>query len=439
LIDHVARHHFGANLIGTANRADAGAIWIPCTLVFIAISFNFFLCFVNTNIAAISPAHLIGSELVIILMAFIASHRSIGLVEAAVIIAIVLYLLMLVLVRYANSATGEFDVKIIRDILIPIAFFLLGTRVSSLESVDKFVRFCAIVVSIFCVVEFFFFDSFIKYFDIISYYVSRGTLEYQSEYWTGKLFINSVRPEGRSLLPFLGSARISSIFLEPISPGNFAVILFFWAVVRSKFEKTFYFGMFAMAIFITVMADNRFGVYLGVLAVALSMAPISYLRIGAMIAPFAAMIVLFGFGFAYPDGDIDNSFFGRFLFSGLFLTSFDMSNWFGFREADITAVDSGYAYTISRTGILGLIALWTLLMSLKGENSQFQMYRAFCAIFVAAALCVSVPFSIKIASLLWFLLGVLSTRRDQVRVERTNTGMGSATVVTLDPKSAKLT
>jgi len=423
VINYIARHQFGANHIRTAERTDARAIWIPYVLVFIAISFNFFLCFVNTNIAIISPAHVIGAEVVIILMTLLVSYRSIGLYEAAAVSAVVFYLMALTFVRYAMSSTGEIDIKIIRDILIPIAFFLLGTRVSSLESADKFVGFCAIVVSIFCVVEYFFFDTFIRYFDIINYYISRGTLD-ESEYWTGKLYINSVRPEGRSLFPFLGDTRVSSIFLEPISPGNFAVILFFWAIVRSKFERILYFGIFLMAIFITIMADNRSGVYFGVLAVALSLVPISYQRLAAIVAPFAAIVVLLGFGFANPTGDIDNSFSGRFLFSGLFLMSFDISNWLGFREA-IDAYDSGYGYLISRTGILGFVALWYLLMSLKGENPQFQMYRALCGLYMAAAMCVGQPFSIKTASLLWFLLGVLSTMRGQFRFARIYTGSGS--------------
>jgi putative polymerase len=55
-----------------------------------------------------------------------------------------------------------------------------------------------------------------------------------------------MRPEGfnggRNLLPFLGNHRVSSIFLEPASAGNFGIIVFMWALVRSLMERRIFWG-----------------------------------------------------------------------------------------------------------------------------------------------------------------------------------------------------
>ena len=76
---------------------------------------------------------------------------------------------------------------------------------------------------------------------------------------------------------------------------------------------------------------------------------------------------------------------------------------------------SGYGYVISNVGIIGFVALWALFMSLQGSNRFFYSFRNVTALYFTTLLCISSSqFTIKIAALLWFLLGVLSvvkTRR----------------------------
>jgi putative polymerase len=209
-------------------------------------------------------------------------------------------------------------------------------------------------------------------------------------------------------LPFLGDHRVSSIFLEPVSPGNFAVIVLFWAIVRSKFERTLYYGLSAMAIFLTIMADNRFGAYLCAVALCFSLVPRKVLYLTAVGAPIGAIVVLLGIAFWSSDGVVDNSLSGRLLSSGRALAMFDLPNWLGIGESTSGEWDSGYAYTIGQTGIVGFAAFWGVLMALKAKSPQFDLYRSFCGLYFAAILCVSYsPYTIKTAALLWFLLGAL--------------------------------
>ena len=392
--------------------------WLPFSVVFAAISFNFFLCFVNTNLFDITVTHVMGAELVIITLAMLVAFQTIGTNQIILILGVLLYLMALSLIRAMGSSSSGFDVKIIRDIIIPIAFFLLGTRVSKVSNVDSIVRVCAVVVTVFAIFEYFFLDVFLRYFNILSYYVARGTLEReQVEYFTTELYISGLRFDGRSLFPFLGEHRVSSIFLEPVSPGNFAVTLFFWALVRSKFERKIYYGLFMMAIFLTIMADNRFSAFLCVAALCASILPLRFLRMAIFISPFLAVPSLLFLSTIFPNwGAAENSFAARQVYSGYVLSGLSLSDWLGVGTASADG-DSGYAYTITQIGIVGFVVLWSLIMTLKGTSAQFQLYRSLCGMYLAAILCVSAsPFSIKTASLLWFLLGALSMVRGNVGI-----------------------
>ncbi len=407
--DHTGARHAAASGSGSSNLS------IPFALVFAALTFNFFLCFVNTNLFEVSRAHVIAAEMLIIGIAFAASYKSISQSQIVVICGVILYLLVVSTFR-SLASSADFDVKIIRDFVIPIAFFLLGTTTGNLAKVDSMVRICAVIVTAVAIFEYFFLDTYLRYFNISAYYISRGSLDRDQIEWLSiNLYVSGIRPEGRALFPFLGDHRVSSIFLEPVSPGNFAVTLFFWALVRSYCERRLYLGLFAMAIFLTIMADNRFGAILFAASLAALLIPNRYLQAVILIAPFTVIAALLCVGFWYSDPQIDNSFWGRILSAGETLAKLDVSNWIGIGEttdlAD-TYADSGYAYTISRVGIVGFLTFWGLFMALRGASAQFQMFRAFCGLYFAAILCVSYsPYTIKTAGLLWFLLGALSIVR----------------------------
>ena len=377
--------------------------------VFATISFNFVLCFINTNVLNITAVAVIGSEVVIIAAVFALSYRSIGLIEITLVVGMVLYLLCLALFRTNNGDTG-FDPKIIRDFTIPVAFFALGTRVRNLNTVDKFLTIVAIIVTGLAIFEYFFVETYLHYFNVIKYYIARGTVESaRLEILSTNLFVSGIRPEGRTLLPFLGDHRVSSIFLEPVSPGGFAVILFYWAMVRTIHTRNMYLGLFVLAVFLTIMADNRFGAYLCALAAIASIVPIRFLYPAIAVAPFCAILGLLVVAVALPDGTIDNSLIGRILSSGRALHAFDSANWFGIGSSTAGAWDCGYAYTIGQTGILGFTVFWIIFMLLKANNLPFQLFRIYCGLYFAAILCVSYsPYTIKTAALLWFLLGALS-------------------------------
>ena len=99
------------------------AFWAPFLLLFFATSLNFLLCFINTNIADVASLHVILAEIVVVLAALLLCMRVLDVHSAVLVGIFFLYLAVLVLVRAYLSPTNEIDVKIIRDLMIPLVFF----------------------------------------------------------------------------------------------------------------------------------------------------------------------------------------------------------------------------------------------------------------------------------------------------------------------------
>ena len=389
------------------------------------MSYNFILCFLNTNGFPITTLYVQLCEGFIISSALIISLKKINIREYLFFAAVFLYSILMILIRAATSVYGSIDLQAARDLIIPVAFYLLGTRARSLRDVDNILTLSAILVAIGTVFEYFFLDTYLKYFNVILYYFARGSVTAkQLAEVASDLYVSGIRPEGRNLFPFLGDHRASSIFLEPVSPGNFAVILFYWAIIRSFTEKHINYLLFVISLFLTVMSDNRFGLSmcgLGLCVYILAVvSPKALVSTALMILPFAAIGCLIEVGYTHADLTIDNSLLGRAVVSGEVLLSLDIFTWLGLQSPaeGINVYDSGYAYTFGIMGITGFSVLWWTFLTLKGRDAQFFLFRTLSAFYIALILCVSYsPFTIKTASVLWFLIGALA-RRDKTQLPK---------------------
>ncbi len=399
-----------------AAPAAEGSRWIMLALVFGAVTFNMALCFLNTGFISVSNLHVIGCEALIITATLLYAYKALNQTHLLLIGGIVLWTLLLSSLRVIFMTDDAFDIKIVRDLIIPIAFFLLGLRVKNLKTADFIVRLVVLVVLGFALFEYFALDVFVKYFSVAKYYVARGTMEAKQALQSADLFISGMRPAGaeggRNLFPFLGDHRVSSVFLEPVSLGNFGVIVAIWAMVRSKFGETYQFGLLAAAFVLIVLADSRFGAYLCILAFVLMLCPLGFATAGVVVLPLVALVVLVIVpvvvtGSYDPQNRyVDNGFVGRFVLAAQILGDFDVWSWLGLRAARMQTFDSGYAYTISGIGVIGLAALWGVLFATEGADRQYYTLRNLMALYYGTILCVSnSPYTIKTASLTWFLIG----------------------------------
>lgn len=390
------------------------AFWLhpPVMAVIGATVFNFLLCLVNTNVSTVGSAAAIGCELVIISAVLFYAYRSLNYTQFIVICAAILYLVMLSAGRLL--LTGAADIKAVRDLVIPIAFFVLGAATPDLKTADRIVRTVALLVVAIGLFEYLLPDVFTRFCNVAGFYVERGTMKLSQAQQSSDLFVSGLRPEGagggRNILPFLGNHRVSSIFLEPVSAGNFGIIVFLWALVRSKMERRLYWGMIIAAATVIVMSDSRFGAYFCAICLTLSLIPAAIRLAMVAVAPLVGVLVILVVPGLLPiHFGIDNGFIGRIIMSGEILDRFDGLNWFGLRGAAFMTADSGYAYTIASVGVIGIALFWGMLLLTAGRNRFFYLFRDLAAAYVAFLLCISnSPYTIKTGALLWFLTGALS-------------------------------
>jgi putative polymerase len=382
--------------------------YISAAIVFIALVFNFILCFINTNAIHINNITVIASEICLISwgMAIVIKGNQAFYATTIGFISFALFL---------SSVKGTLDMKSIRDILIPITFIFLGRHFGTVQIGDKLVQICVWTVLLVCLCEYFLLPQYIKIIDIRSYYIARGTVESAAVDTTGTgLFASGIRPEGRTLLPFLGAHRVSSIFLEPVSVGNFGAVVFAWTVLRNTSRPL---SMALKLIPITtifIFADARFGLMLSLMTFLIYPLAKHVGWIQLLLAPFVVLLLLATIGFLNPDAPVDNGLGGRVLAAGQILAQLDFWEAMGFVPVARFVADSGYTYTLTKFGLLGCVGLWGLFILRPVSDEQAWRYRLFTAFYIMSLLTISDSlYSIKTAALLWYLLGCLEGQHRQ--------------------------
>lgn len=373
-----------------------------------AFLFNPFLAFINASVMGIGRNHVVAAEMLVVatallLIAFNARRIMLpwigllaGLVGAGIFFGLVNY---------------QMELRYIRDVVnIPI-FVLLGMLFvrGDLVRLVMLVQLLVLVVLLF---EAFFPADFGATFDIVSYYVNtRGFSE--ELFWNADstLFVSATRPGERFLLGFLEIHRLSSLFLEPVSLGNYTVLLTifitaFWQRM-SIFQKTF---LVASTLVILIGSDGRLAVVISLLivfgALVFTRLPayshILYLP-GAVIAA-ALLVSLLGIRSGTDD------FPGRIAFSMDMLASLDLSALMGLSQyTSVRFDDSGIAYFLVTQSIIGVMAIWLFVCLTFSQRTRTNIiFIHGIAIYISLNLLVSYSlFSIKTASLLWFIYGYL--------------------------------
>ncbi len=376
-----------------ARAARAIVLW--------TLLFNLALSFINANAMTTGASVVIMAELALI-GAAVALVWDRSETFYVVVGALLAYLLFIMTLRFA------YDPKVPRDLLIPIVFYTLGRHRGSLGSGDRVVTAAIVAVALGSVLEWAFLDLYIKYFNVLGYFIAKGSVDAATVGGAGEgLFISGTRFEGRTLLPFLGEHRVSSIFLEPVSVGNFGAVAFAWVLLRDGRKPWPLFWKTLLILVALVLGDARFGVYLcALVALVYLVAPL--IRPAAVfVLPFLCIIAVLSYVAIRVGVPWDNSTTGRFLLSGQLLAMLDMSDAFGLGPASANFDDSGYAYFLSRVGLVGATALWALLVfGVPASTMSSWRFKLFVCVYLALLLSISTSaVTIKTAGLLWFLAG----------------------------------
>lgn len=305
--------------------------------------------------------------------------------------------------------SGSLDIKVFRDLLIPIWFFWLGRNVGDPGLANKALASATVLVLAFGFFELLALTTYTEVFDIFSYYVSIGNLQPVTDYVReSRLQLNGIRPEdmGRTLLPgLLDNHRVSSLFLEPVSLGNFATILAAWGLSKDRSELGWTLLFLGAAVTLIVLADSRFALISVSLLVVMRLLLRGWALNLPVVMPLLIVAVLVALGLFAP-GPYDDSYLGRLINSGDSLVHFQVSTLLGY-DGHAWYPDQGYAHVISSYGLVLSIALWLVIWLIRQPDSQGQRFRCFVAVYISLILCVSGTslFALKSAGVLWFLFG----------------------------------
>lgn len=303
----------------------------------------------------------------------------------------------------------EFNPKYLADVLTITAFISLGSRMK-ISAVLTTVVFLQIVVAVVGIWELLNPDGFGWLFNPRSYYINTRGLTDDAFWAGGSLYVSSVRAEGRLLLSWTDFHRGSSIFLEPVSLGN-------WTILVTILLMTFWKRLSVLARTLLIVGniiglcvcDGRLALVTNCILVA-SLPVLRFLPSAlAALAPVLFAVAALGldhFGYLTEHGD---TFAGRLRFSLDVMAATTLPGALGLEPLDPAWWDAGFTYIMQSQSLPVALLLWgALMLSSIGEDAEGRRYKFGTAIFITLCLSVSYSFlSIKVVGLLWAFYGAL--------------------------------
>src|SRR5262249_30738275 len=154
-------------------------------------------------------------------------------------------------------------------------------------------------------------------------------------------FVSGAREGERMLMPFLGSHRVSSIFLEPVSMGNFGALAFAFALSLGRSHWRTAAAAAAIGFVAITLADARFASMAVLFFLLARLVPAKWRQVGLVLLPLIAIGLLIGFGLS--DLRHGDDLPTRLAGSGRALLEMTPRALFGLAPSSDT-YDAGYAY-----------------------------------------------------------------------------------------------
>jgi putative polymerase len=248
-------------------------------------------------------------------------------------------------------------------------------------------------------------------FKIKSYYINtRGVAP--EDFWNTEsdLYLSSTRPVDR-FIEIIDAPRASSLFLEPVSLGNYSCVATAFLCARfrrlSWSSRLFLFGGIVVML---VGCDGRLATVTSATIVLSSWffrhTPAALSILYLPLSTIAAICLVYGLGLE-ADGD---TFSGRLAYAVNLLGELDLSSWLGLSSVYYSAaMDNGLAYLIISQSLFGVLLIWCCV-TLLAPDRRFdeRCYTHSIALFLSFTVLISYSIvSIKTAAPMWFIYGAL--------------------------------
>ncbi|MCB9985990.1 MAG: hypothetical protein H6864_09965 [Micavibrio sp.] len=388
----------------------------PSLFLGAAVVYNAILAFLNAHVMHVSQGTVVMAEGIIVLGAV--AYMATKLKYLRNCQPIFLFQLVMLAIFLGVTLLSEFlNIKAFRDIFLITTFTLLGTLTNEKSMIRLYTVLAAITLAV-LLLEAFATETYAMIFNPASYYGATRGLENPDFNDTG-IFLNAMSFEGRFTLGIFNiSHRLSSIFIEQVSLGNFAIILtmftsLFWNSMGKKARI-----LLVVTIFMIVTTNNsRTALSLCLLFAAGHFIFPKLPRYSHLFyVPFFILMVTFIFASnecLRADGTaflVSDDVSGRLGLAGCTLKSLDMSNIFGFESSMAKPFwDSGYVYFINSQSLFGFIIFWLFTSLLvKPDTDQSQRLNHCLNLIIFLNILTSMSFfSIKVSAPVWFIAGYL--------------------------------
>ncbi|MGE0652010.1 MAG: hypothetical protein AB7P12_09695 [Alphaproteobacteria bacterium] len=391
--------------------------FMAAATVYIAVIFNFVLAIINAHAFALSKTSIIVAEMLIVGMAIAVCARALNRLMIPWLVVISALAILFIFITMGRQTL---EAKYFRDVLLIPVFIMLGTTYAKGNISKLFIAMQATVLAV-MIFEGFSPAMFGDLTNPQSYYIN--TRDFVAEdFWNpdSNLFVSAMRPAdmGQFIpgLDLLGiTTRLSSVFLEPVTTGNWATVAVifttaFWHQLTRK-ERIF---LIVSTFMILIGSDGRFAtvttlIILGV-AMVLRLIP-RYVYALYLPGAFVAIIVV---GIFFSSSLRDDDFLGRLAFSVWVFTSIDFWNAVGIGldpQLLGRSFDSGITYFVVTQSFLGVFVIWLAICFLQPQTNRTAIaFMNGLAIYISLSLLISYSmFSIKTAAPLWFLYGYIRT------------------------------
>jgi len=389
--------------------------FLAAATVYTAVVFNFVLAVVNANLFDLNKTLIIVAEMSIVGVSILICARSLNrLMMPWIVVITILAIIFIILSLFRQSL----EAKYFRDLLLIPIFIMLGTSYAKGNVVRLFIAIQATILAV-MLFEGFASDLFGQIANPQRYYINTREFS-ETQFWNpnSNLFVSATRPPGVGTffdwVQALGiTVRLSSVFLEPVTLGNWATVavIFLTAFWRHLTRKETIF-LTVSTFIILVGSDGRFATVTILIIAAVTMiiriVPRYLYALYLPGAVFAAISV----GIFFDTRITSDDFLGRLAFSIHVLSSIDLIGALGLDpNLPIKSADSGITYLISSQSFLSAFVIWLAICFLQPQtNRTAVVFMNGMAIYVSLSLLISFSmFSIKTAAPLWFLYGYVRT------------------------------
>ncbi|AHF86482.1 membrane protein [Rhizobium leguminosarum bv. trifolii WSM1689] len=385
-----------------ASRTDYTVLWLGL----LSVLYNGILAFINHNIVPLSMTHVAASEGLIMASAIIyILHKGIYETDLP---AFLFLLFTLIVTIYVSVLNRMVFIDHFRNVLIIFCFTGLGSW-SNEKTMKLAFRWASLAVMIFLIFEIVSVPFYVSIVHPSDYFANtRGLLPLS--YNTTGLFQNALGFPERFSFGIIDH-RSSSIFLEQVSLANFCgVIAVYLISMWEKLSRWDRLLMIGTAVLILVTNDTRtMLIFCFACIVGYFVFPKIPKNFNLALMP---LIVAAGF-LVYvlkPNATGDN-FTGRINLTMKKIMELDPLAVLGLSVDRVAEfADSGYVYLIYAATIFGIMALWLFVCLFPAGRTAAQRRCAHSLslfIFLNMMIGGTAVFSMKIAGLLWFVVGYM--------------------------------